>query len=108
MPIHPRTPKDLVLAPVAAEIDQNLGHLREKTPTEIDFELALSFNVDTAGADAAQRRGWILAEAIRDVEMHDWQAEITADATSVHLSGGSVTLDVGLSATIIDYIEHGV
>jgi hypothetical protein len=107
MPIRPHTPKDLLLAPVAAEVDHNLAHLRGKTPSEIDFDLALSFNIDTTGADATQRRGWILAEAVRDVDMHDWQAEITADATSVHLSGGSVTLDVGLSATIIDYIAHG-
>ena len=53
MPVSPRTLMDLLLASVAAEVDQNLGRLRRKTPTGIDFDLALSFNVDTAGADAA-------------------------------------------------------
>jgi hypothetical protein len=107
MPINPRTPKDLVLAPVAAEIDQNLSHLRDKTPSEIDFELALSFNLDTTGADRAKRTEWILGEAVRDVDLHDWEAEISADAARLHLSGGSVTLDVGLSATILAYIVDG-
>jgi hypothetical protein len=36
------------------------------------------------------------------------EAEISADAARLHLSGGSVTLDVGLSATILAYIVDGV
>jgi len=107
MPIHPRTPKDLMLAPVAAEIDLNLQHLRDKSPAEIDDALALSFNRDTGSADSAQRRAWVLGEAIRLVELHDWQAEITDDAARLRLSGGTVTLDLGLSASILRYIEHG-
>ena len=46
MPIHPRTPKDLMLAPVAAEVDLNLQHLRDKSPGEIDDAIALSLNLD--------------------------------------------------------------
>ena len=107
MPIHPRTPKDLMLAPVAAEIDLNLQHLRDKSPAEIDDAIVLSFNRDTSGADSAQRKAWVLEEAIRMVELHDWQAEITDDAARLRLSGGTVTLDLGLSASILRYIEHG-
>jgi hypothetical protein len=37
--------------------------------------------------------------------MHHWKAEITDDAARLRLSGGSVTLDLGLSAALLDYIE---
>ena len=107
MPIHPRTPKDLLLAPVAAEIDQNLSYLRDLDPKGIDEHVILSANTDTAGADRARRAKWILDEATRGVEMHDWTAEITDDAARLRLSGGSVSLDIGLSASLLEYILTG-
>jgi hypothetical protein len=107
MPLHPRTPKDLLLAPVAAEIDLNLQHVRDRSPAEIDDAVALSLNLDTKGADPAQRKAWILEEATRLVDLHDWHAEITDDAARLRLSGGTVTIDLGLSASILQYIEHG-
>jgi hypothetical protein len=105
--LHPRTPKDLLLAPVAAEIDLNLQNLRDKSPGEIAEALAIALNANTGSADRAQRGGWVLKEALRAVELHDWRAEITDDAARLRLSGGSVTIDLGLSATILDYIENG-
>jgi hypothetical protein len=107
MTVHPRTPRDLLLAPVAAEIDLNLSYLRDKSPVEIDEHVALSYNVDPAGADRAQREAWILGEAIRGVELHEWEASITDDAARLKLSGGSVSIDLGLSATILRYITEG-
>jgi hypothetical protein len=105
--LRPRTPKDLLLAPVAAEIDLNLQVLRDKSPAEIAEALAIALNANTGSSDRAQRGGWILQEALRAVELHDWRAEITDDAARLRLSGGSVTIDLGLSATILDYIENG-
>lgn len=107
MRVHPRTPKDLLLAPVAAEIDVNLSYVRDKTPAEIDEHIALSFNTDPAGADRAQREAWILGEALRGVEMHEWEATITDDSARLRLSGGSVSIDLGLSAAILRYITEG-
>jgi hypothetical protein len=107
MTLHPKTPKDLLLAPVAAEIDFNLQSLRDKSPGEINEAVAIVLNVDTAGTDRAQRAAWILETALRMVELHDWHAEITDDAARLRLSGGSVTIDLGLSATILQYIENG-
>ena len=107
MTLRPKVPKDLLLAPVAAEIDRNLQNLREMSPGEIDAELALLFNTDTGSADRAKRGDWILEAALRLVEMHDWDAEITDDSARLRLSGGSVSIDLGLSATILDYIENG-
>lgn len=107
MTLHPRTPKDLLLAPVAAEIDLNLQTLRDKTPGEIEDSLVMSFNLGSTDVGRAQREAWILDHALRSVDLHDWQAEITADAARLRLSGGSVSLDLGLSATILDYIASG-
>jgi hypothetical protein len=44
---------------------------------------------------------------VRGVDLHAWDAEITDDAARLRLSGGSVTIDLGLSASIMRYIEHG-
>ena len=107
MTLRPKTPKDLMLAPVAAEIDLNLQSLRDKSPGDIGDALGLVLNVDRAGADRAQRAARILDVALREVDLHDWHAEITDDAARLRLSGGSVTIDLGLSATILDYIENG-
>jgi hypothetical protein len=108
MALHPKVPTDLALAPVAAAIDLNLQRLRDKSPADIDFEVALSLNIDTSRSSRADRQKWILEAAMRDVNPHDWDVEITRDADRLRLAGGSVTLDIGLSATILDYIEHGV
>ncbi len=106
MTLPPRTPKDLVLAPVAANIDLNLQSLRDKSPSEIGDAVAIALNVDRS-ADRDQRAARILEVALRLVDLHEWQAEITDDSARLRLSGGSVTIDLGLSATIIQYIESG-
>lgn len=108
MTIHPKVPKDLALAPVAAAIDLNLHHLRDKSPAEIDFALALALNRTTSDGDQADRAGWVLDEAVRGVDLHAWHTEITPDSARLRLSGGSVTIDLGLSASILRYIEDGV
>lgn len=107
MAIHPKVPKDLALAPVAAAIDLNLIHLRDKSPAEIDFALALALNRTTTDGDRSDRAAWVLDEAVRGVDLHQWHTEITDDSARLRLSGGSVTLDLGLSAAIMRYIENG-
>jgi hypothetical protein len=106
--LHPKVPKDLALAPVAAAIDLNLRHLRDKSPTEIDFAIALALNRTTTGGNRADRAAWVLEEAVRGTDLHAWHAEITDDSARLKLSGGSVTIDLGLSASIMGYIENGV
>lgn len=96
-----------MLAPVAAAVDLNLHSLRDKPPTEIDYLLALELNLDTTGSTRDKRTGWVLEAALRNVDLHDWHAEITDDGARLRLEGGSVTIDLGLSATILRYIEQG-
>jgi hypothetical protein len=105
--LHPKTPKDLLLAPLAAHIDMNLQEIRDLPPAEIEDELALRLNLNIGGAARDTRAAWVLEYSLWQVDMHDWHAEITDDSARLRLTGGSVTLDIGLSATLLEYIEHG-
>jgi hypothetical protein len=107
MALHPKNPTDLSLAPVAASIDLNLQSLRDLTPDQIDYEVALTLNLDTSGAGVGERRAWVLEAATRNVNLHNWHADITEDSDRLHLEGGSVSIELALSASILDYIEHG-
>lgn len=105
MTVHPKTLTDLTLAPVAAEIDLNLQRVRDLTTAdEILGELALELN-ENEGSTREERAAQIVKIAVRGVELHGWQAEVTDDASRIHLSGGSVTLDLGLSTALQRYID---
>ncbi len=108
MTIAPREPKDLALAPVAAAIDINLRRLRDKSPAEIAYELTLELNQPAMRDDPDERAERVLRLALRDVDMYHWAAVITDDHSSVHLSGGSVSIDLGLGASVLSYIDDGV
>jgi hypothetical protein len=100
----PKTPTDLTLAPVAVAIDLNLQRLRDLiSPAEIRQEVVLELNV-AEGRTREERATQILRVALRDVDLHGWEAEISGDRSRIHLHGGSVTLDIGLSAALQQYI----
>lgn len=105
MTLRPRVPTDLALAPVAAGIDLNLQRLRDKAQHELVAEIGLELNDWVPGATREERAQQVLTVALRDVDLHGWAAEISEDGSRVHLSGGSVSLDIGLSAEILRYIE---
>ena len=104
MTLRPKTPADLTLAPVAAEIDLNLQRLRDKSGHDLAAEFGLELNQESPAATRELRVAQVLQVALRDVDLHGWSAEISEDASRVHLSGGSVSLDLGLSAEILRYI----
>jgi hypothetical protein len=105
MALRPKTPNDLSLAPVAAQLDMNLARLRDCSPDEIDFQLALELDRPAHLGTVEERADRILAVAVRNVELHGWTPQITDDHCRMRLSGGSVSLDLGLSAEIMRYIE---
>jgi hypothetical protein len=107
VPLHPRVPTDIVLAPVAAEVDLNLQPLREMKPKELDTELQLQLGGPPAEDTRDARAAHIVRAALRDVERHGWDGSITEDSWRLRLAGGSVTLELGLSAGITRYIEMG-
>lgn len=97
-----------MLAPVAAQIDLNLQRLRDMTARDVEAELELELDTPATSADRHERELLVLRQALRDVNLHGWEATISADGCRVHLSGGSVTIDVGLSSGIGAYIREGV
>jgi hypothetical protein len=106
MTVLPKTPVDLALAPVAVEIDLNLKRLRDAEPQALADEIAFSLNRDPAGS-RDDRASQVLAVATRFVELHGWTAAVSGDSSRLELRGGSVGLDLGLSARLRDYIEKG-
>jgi hypothetical protein len=42
------------------------------------------------------------------IELHNWDARVTDDGARLRLEGGSVTVDLGLSASILRYITDDV
>ena len=107
MTLHPRSHRDLVLAPVAAEIDLNLQRLRDRAPADIDYELGLALDRPPLEGTRDERAEFVLRAALRNIDSHGWEATITDDGCRLHLCGGSVTLDLGLGDTIMRYIDAG-
>ena len=105
MPLHPRVPNDLMLAPVAVAVDQHLEEFRDQTPAEILAYLELELDRPEVDSSVAERTARVLAAATRNANMHDWDAVITDDHCRLRITGGSVTLDIGLSASIHHFIE---
>lgn len=108
MTLHPKNRRDLMLAPVAVEIDLNLQRMRDISPRDVLQELELELDRPAARADRGERAQLVLEQALRNVELHGWTAAISDDGSRVMLRGGSVTLDLGLSDGIIQYIQQGV
>lgn len=104
MTLRPKTPIDLSLAPVAAQLDMNLARLRDCPPQEIDFQVALELDRPERTGTEQERADRVLAVAVRNIELHGWVPSITEDHCRLRLSGGSVSLDLGLSAEIMRYI----
>ena len=101
----PRVPADLTLAPVAVAIDQNLQYLRTLPIGEVCGGIELETDQRATQPSREARAAVLLSVALRNVNLHSWSAELTADSSRVHLDGGSVTLDIGLSPAIVEYVE---
>jgi hypothetical protein len=108
MAVRPKNQRDLMLAPVAVEIDRNLQRMRDGTPWDVEAELELELDRPAMSLDRDERAELVLRQAIREVDLHGWTASITNDGARLHLDGGSVTLDLGLSRSITGYIEEGL
>lgn len=101
----PKVPSDLVLAPVAVMIDRNLRFLRDRTENELSEAIELELDQPEREGTPSERADRVLQVALRNVDVHGWKAEVTPDHSRLRLSGGSVTIDLGLSASILRFIE---
>jgi len=103
---HPKSATDLFLAPVAVEIDRNLQRLRDLSPAEIAEELDLELDrPESRSVDREERKARVLQAALRNVNLHEWDGAISDDGARLHLEGGSVSLDLALSASITRYVD---
>jgi len=107
MSLYPKTAIDLALAPVAAHVDMNLAAFRDSSPDELVFHLELKLNCPEIQHTVEERAARVLEASVRNVGLHGWHAAISDDHCRLRLSGGSVSLDLGLSAAIMRYIETG-
>ena len=105
MNVHPRVPADLVLAPVAVAIDRNLEPLRDTAADAMEREIQMVLDRPGRDDSAEERARRVLEAAVRNVDVHGWSAEIVADHSRLRLSGGSVSLDIGLCATLLAFID---
>jgi hypothetical protein len=103
----PHVPKDLSLAPVGVAIDSNLQQLRPLELAPLIELLELQFDRPALGLTEEERRSRVLAAALRDVNLHGWQASIPAVGAGVLIEGGSVSLELALSPTLLSFIETG-
>src|ERR1022692_1124182 len=101
MTLRPKVPLDMALAPVAAQIDLNLQLLRDRTPREIDYELQLQLDRPQIADTREERAEHVLRAALRNIDRHGWEATITDDGCRLRLTGGSVSLDLGLGAAVM-------
>jgi hypothetical protein len=101
----PKTPKDLALAPVAVGIDANLQRLRTRSQDGIEFELQLELDRPPFDDTRAERADRVLRLALRGVDLHGWEAELTPDGSAVRITGGSVSLDIAVGAGATRFID---
>jgi hypothetical protein len=104
MTLRPKTPSDLLLAPVAAEIDQNLQPLRDAAVADIANAVATRLNAGPSVSPDG-RAAQLLDFATRGVELHGWRVTMSDDASRIQLRGGSVSLDVALSRNLQRFID---
>jgi hypothetical protein len=101
----PKDPHDLTLAPVAISIDRNLAIFRDVELPRMDFAIQLELDRPERAHTPEERASRVLEAALRNVDLHGWNAQVTPDHARIRLSGGSVTLDLGLSAAILRFIN---
>ena len=83
----------------------NLARLRDMSPAEIDFQIALELDRPERSGTAEERMARLRAVAVRNVELHGWTATITDDHCGMRLSGGSVSIDLALSVPMMRFID---
>ena len=103
----PEEPEGFDARAGGGEIDRNLQRLRGGSPSDVLAELELELDRPAMCPERDERAKLVLRQALRDVNLHGWNATLSDDASRVHLDGGSVSVDVGLSPAITGYIIDG-
>ena len=91
---------DLLLAPVALQVEDRLVELGALGRDELPSRLAL--DSDLPGWDVERRTQQVLVSVRRDLELHGW--ELSWDPRGIRLRHGVHALLLGLPASLVDYV----
>ena len=106
MPTNPHSVADLALAPVLINIERNLARLRDAE--DLEYELALELNDDSAWYhNPGERARRVQQIATRDVDVHGWKIEPTADHQGLTVQHGDYRVSIMLGSRLTDYIAFG-
>ena len=101
MKVLPKDVDDLMLAPVALQLEDRLVELGALGPDELPFRLALDSNLPSW--DVGRRTDQVLTSVARDIELHGW--ELHWDARGLRLRHGLHSLVLGVPAALRDYVS---
>ncbi len=103
---HPHTLSDLALAPVLVAIERNLAVLR--TSDDLELALALDLNDDESFyRSPAERAARIGRFATRNIDLHGWQVQPTADRYGLAVEHGPHAVSVMFGKRVTSYVESG-
>ncbi len=92
----PHDTTDILLAPVALDLDQQLDQLGALDQAEIHFLVALTTDREPNSLD--RRRELLLASLVRDVDTHGW--DVAWHARGLRLEHGGRQVVLGLPASV--------
>lgn len=99
---RPNNKIDLLLAPVALEIDARLQSLGEMDAEALNFRIALEGNVDLSNASMIHEG--VIEASTNGINMHHWLASI--DVRGLRLSHDDHTLVLGFPKNIRDLLNR--
>jgi hypothetical protein len=103
MNMRPRDAADLLLAPVALQVDAKVQELSRMNPEQLAYHLAME--VDRDPRTEKQRGKDIVDAAVKPIDMDGWEA--SWDVRGVRLTHGRHSLVIGVGADVATYVRSG-
>ena len=101
--MRPRDPTDLMLAPVALQVDAKVQELSKLKREQLAYHLALE--VDRDPRTEQQRGRDVVDAAVKLIDMSGWEA--SWDPRGVRLTHGRNSLVIGVGADVTEYVRFG-
>lgn len=101
--MRPHDPSDLLLAPVALQVDAKLQALSGMSREKLARHLALEIDRDPRTQE--QRAKDVVDAATNLIDMNGWTA--AWDERGIRLTHGRHSLVLGVSATLVEYVRAG-
>lgn len=96
----PHDATDVLLAPVALDLDQQLEQLGALDQAELHFLVALTTDRDPTSVD--RRRELLLTSLVRDVDTHGW--EVSWHERGLQLEHGDRRVVLGIPSSVRTFV----